>query len=79
MDAAGIEKALFPAQVAGTWQVSYETVAELCSGHPDRLYGMAGLDPEDIMEGVRKLEYGIKRARLRRCARLSALASDSTR
>jgi predicted TIM-barrel fold metal-dependent hydrolase len=59
MDAAGIEKALIPAQVAGTWQVSYETVAELCSGYPDRLYGMAGFDPEDIMDGTRKLDYGV--------------------
>ena len=60
MDKAGIQKALLPAQVAGTWQVAYETVAELCSGYPDRLYGMAGLDPEDIMEGVRKLDYGVR-------------------
>ncbi len=59
MDAAGIEKALIPAQVAGTWQVAYETVAALCSTYPDRLYGMAGFDPEDIMEGARKLEYGV--------------------
>ncbi|MFQ5426112.1 MAG: amidohydrolase family protein [Gaiellales bacterium] len=59
MDAAGIEKALIPAQVAGTWAVSYETVAELCRDYPDRLYGMAGLDPEDLMEGLRKLERGV--------------------
>ena len=60
MDAAGIEKALIPAQVAGTWEVAYETVAELCAEAPHRLYGMAGLDPLDIMNGVRKLERGVR-------------------
>lgn len=59
MDAAGIEKALIPAQVAGTWQVPYETVAELCAEAPDRLCGLAGLDPHDIVTGVRKLERGV--------------------
>ena len=60
MDAAGIEKALIPAQVAGTWEVAYETVAALCAEFPDRLFGMAGLDTEDLMAGSRKLERGVR-------------------
>ena len=63
MDAAGIEKALIPAQVAGTWEVSYDVVEELCREYSNRLYGMAGLEPEDIMQGVEKLEHAVRERR----------------
>lgn len=60
MDAAGVEKALVPAQSGAVWGVPYETVAELHEAYPHRLYGMAGIDPRDIAVGVRKLERAVR-------------------
>ncbi|MBT5050898.1 MAG: amidohydrolase [Rhodospirillaceae bacterium] len=66
MDAAGIEKAFLFATRAGPvghpscYRIPYELVAETCAQAPDRLYGMAGIDPLDGMKGVRELEHAVK-------------------
>ena len=66
MDSAGIEKAFLIATRAGPvgnpscYRIPYELVAETCAQAPDRLYGLAGIDPLDGMKGVRELEHAIK-------------------
>ncbi len=66
MDAAGIERSfLIAAKVGqlgleGSWHLPYETVAALVSKHPDRFYGLAGIDPTEGMNGVRALEHAVK-------------------
>lgn len=66
MDKAGIEKAFLFATRAGPvghpscYRIPYELVAETCAQAPDRLYGMAGIDPHDGMKGVRELEHAVK-------------------
>ncbi len=59
MDAAGVGQALVPAQCAGTWEVNYEVVAELVADSDGRLVGQAGIDPRDIMSGIKKLVFGV--------------------
>lgn len=66
MDEAGIEKAFLIATRAGPvghpscYRIPYELVAEACAQAPDRLYGLAGVDPLDGMKGVRELEHAVK-------------------
>jgi predicted TIM-barrel fold metal-dependent hydrolase len=66
MDQAGIEKAFLIATRAGPvghpscYRIPYELVAETCAQAPDRLFGLAGIDPLDGMKGVRELEYAVK-------------------
>jgi uncharacterized protein len=60
MDAAGVEKAIIAAQSAGVWEVPYERVFEATQQFPGRLYGMAGIDPRDIKEGVSRLELAVR-------------------
>ena len=66
LDDAGIEKAFLFAQAAGRpglpgcFHMPYEVVAEACERYPGRLYGMAGIDPYDGMDGVRRLEDAVK-------------------
>jgi predicted TIM-barrel fold metal-dependent hydrolase len=66
MDSAGIEKAFLIATRAGPvghpscYRIPYDLVAETCAQAPDRLYGLAGIDPLDGMQGVRELEHAIK-------------------
>lgn len=66
MDKAGIEKAFLFATRAGPvghpscYRIPYELVAKTCAQAPDRLYGMAGIDPHDGMKGVRELEHAVK-------------------
>lgn len=61
MDASGVEIALIPAQMAGAWEVPYEVVVdELTSRYPDRLFGMAGIDPRRITRGVQKIERAVR-------------------
>jgi len=51
MDAAGIERAFLIATKAGrlghpsTFHVPYKIVADAVQKHPDRFYGLAGIDP----------------------------------
>lgn len=65
MDRAGIEKAFLIATRAGPvghpscYRIPYELVAETCAQAPDRLYGLAGIDPLDGMKGVRELERAV--------------------
>ena len=66
MDAAGIEKSFLIAAKAGSKHegymdaVPYEEVAEIVNKHPDRFYGLAGIDPWEGMEGVKALEHAVK-------------------
>jgi predicted TIM-barrel fold metal-dependent hydrolase len=60
MDAAGVEKVLIPAQSGGSWEVPYEYIRDMTAAHPGRLYGLAGINPDDIVAGVRQLELGIR-------------------
>ncbi len=66
MDAAGIEKAFLFATRAGpvglpsSYRIPYDLIAETVSQAPGRLYGMAGIDPNDGMTGVRELEHAVK-------------------
>jgi len=66
MDAAGIEKGFLVATRAGRlghpacYHLPYELVAKAVKQHPNRFYGMAGLDPHDLMGGLKELEYAVK-------------------
>lgn len=66
MDRAGTERAfLIAAKVGqiglpGSWHIPYEPVADLVRKHPDRFYGIAGIDPTEGMNGVRALEHAVK-------------------
>lgn len=42
------------------WHLPYEMVAEVVKKYPTRFKGLAGIDPNESMEGVRKLEYAIR-------------------
>lgn len=62
MDEAGIEKAFLIAPksgrvgLPGCYHLPYSVVADAVRRHPDRFYGLAGVDPYEGMEGVRQLE-----------------------
>jgi len=66
MDRAGIEMALLIACKVGplgppqTWHLPYEIVKDAVSKYPDRFRGLAGIDPTEGMEGVRRLEDAVK-------------------
>ena len=66
MDDAQIEKAFLIATRAGPtghpscYRIPYELVAETCAQAPERLYGLAGIDPLDGMNGVYDLERAVK-------------------
>ncbi len=66
MDDAQIEKAFLIATRAGPtghpscYRIPYELVAETCAQAPERLYGLAGIDPLDGMDGVYDLERAVK-------------------
>jgi predicted TIM-barrel fold metal-dependent hydrolase len=66
MDRAGIQMAFITASKSGSkghpsnWQLPYEMVADIVKNFPDRFKALAGLDPTEGMEGVRKLEYAVK-------------------
>jgi uncharacterized protein len=67
MDRAGIERSLLIAvrcgdlNVRGSFEIEYETVAEICAEYPDRFSGLAGVDPYRGMQGLRELEDAVKR------------------
>lgn len=66
MDAAGIGHAFLVANktgqlgMPGSWHLPYEVVAEAVQKHPDRFFGLAGVDPTEGMDGVRALERAVK-------------------
>jgi len=66
MDRAGIQMVFIGAAKAGpighpsSWHLPYEMAADVVKKHPTRFRAMAGIDPTEGMEGVRKLEYAIK-------------------
>lgn len=66
MDRAGVDTALIPALKYGNAKhmgmeidVPYEVVHEICAENPARLKGLAGLNPHEGMDGVRRLEEAI--------------------
>jgi predicted TIM-barrel fold metal-dependent hydrolase len=66
MDEARVDIALIPATKAGSWRMRdswslpYERVAEVCSAHPERFRGLAGVDPTLGMRGLRELEHAVR-------------------
>jgi predicted TIM-barrel fold metal-dependent hydrolase len=66
MDAAGIERAFLIAAKVGRlgipacYHVDYRLVADAVQKHPDRFFGLAGLDPTEGMRGVRELERAVR-------------------
>lgn len=66
MDEAGIEKAFLIAPksgrvgLPGCYHLPYSVVADAVQRHPDRFYGLAGVDPYEGMEGVRQLERAVR-------------------
>lgn len=67
MDRLGIAKVCIPALKQAFYRknkmgadFSYEEIARVCAQAPDRLIGMAGINPFERMEGVRRLEHAVK-------------------
>jgi predicted TIM-barrel fold metal-dependent hydrolase len=66
MDAAGTERAFLIASksgrvgLPGCWHLPYRLVAEAVQRHPDRFWGLAGIDPYEGMAGVRALERAVR-------------------
>ncbi len=66
MDRAGVERAFLIATRAGprghesSYRIPYELVAETVAQAPGRLYGLAGIDPNEGMAGVRDLEAAVR-------------------
>ncbi len=67
MDRSGIARSLLIAvrcgdlAVRGSFEIPYARVAEMCSAHPHRFSGLAGVDPFRGMQGLRDLEAAVKR------------------
>jgi predicted TIM-barrel fold metal-dependent hydrolase len=65
MDEAQIERAfLIAAKIGqiglpGSWHLPYEIIAKAVKAHPDRFFGVAGIDPTEGMAGVRALERAV--------------------
>ena len=60
MDRAGIQKAFLIAADLGMWRITYEKIHETVAEYPDRFYALAGINPEEGMKGVRRLEKAVK-------------------
>jgi predicted TIM-barrel fold metal-dependent hydrolase len=66
MDKAGIERSLLIAvragdlRVRGSFEVPYDAIAKICSAHPDRFSGLAGVDPTRGMQGLRDLQFAVE-------------------
>ena len=66
MDLAGIERAMLISAKVGVkgnpycYHVPNELVRDAVQKYPDRLYGLAGIDPTEGMRGVRELERAVK-------------------
>lgn len=65
MDRAGIERAFLIAAKVGQlghpacYHVPYWLVADAVQSHPERFFGLAGLDPTEGMTGVRELQRAV--------------------
>ncbi len=66
MDAAGIERAFLVScklgqlGTQGAWHMPDEWIAEAVAAHPTRFHGLAGVDPTEGMDGVRRLERAVR-------------------
>ena len=67
MDDAGLDKALVPAirmmsyqTKKMVWDIQEEEVSEVVKQHPGRLYGLAGFNPLEKMDGVRRVERAVR-------------------
>lgn len=66
MDVAGIARAFLVScklgqlGTPGAWHMPDEWIAEAVAQYPDRFSGLAGVDPTEGMEGVRRLERAIR-------------------
>jgi uncharacterized protein len=66
MDRAGIDRSLMIAvragdmNVKGSFEMTYERVAEVCAAWPHRFSGLAGVDPFRGMAGIYELEQAVK-------------------
>jgi len=67
MNEAGFEKVLISAVKMGSYRGKWmandftnKEVYEMIKDYPDRLLGMAGYDPTDIMQSVRDIEVAVK-------------------
>ena len=66
MDKAGTERAFLVASksgrpgLPGCYHLPYELVARAVERHPDRFYGLAGVDPYQGMAGIRALESAVR-------------------
>jgi predicted TIM-barrel fold metal-dependent hydrolase len=63
MDDAGVDIAVLPAEDAETtmgMKTPNEKVAEFAAKAPERMIGMAAVDPHKGMRAVRELEYAVK-------------------
>jgi uncharacterized protein len=69
MDRAGIERSLLAAvrcgdlNIRGSFELPYERVHQVCTRHPQRFSGLAGVDPFRGMQGLRDLEHAVKKLR----------------
>lgn len=67
MDRLGVEKVCVPALKQAFYRknkmgadFSYEEIAELVRAYPERIVGLAGINPFERMEGVRRLERAVR-------------------
>jgi hypothetical protein len=66
MDRADIEIGFLIANKVGslgsphTWHLPYEMVAKAINKYPHRFRGLAGIDPNEGMKGVRELEHAVR-------------------
>jgi len=66
MDEAGVERAFLVAAktgrpgLPGCYHMPPEVVARAVEAHPDRFFGLIGIDPYQGMEGVRALERAVR-------------------
>jgi predicted TIM-barrel fold metal-dependent hydrolase len=67
MDRLGIEKVCVPALKQAFYRKNkmgadfkYEDIAKTAQKHPDRIIGLAGINPFERMEGVKRLERAVK-------------------
>jgi predicted TIM-barrel fold metal-dependent hydrolase len=67
MDRAGIERSLLIAvragdlNVKGSWELPYARVHKVCTQHPTRFSGLAGIDPTRGMQGLADLELAVRK------------------
>ncbi len=67
MDRLGIEKVCIPALKQAFYRKNrmgadfpYEEIATLVQAYPDRIVGLAGINPFERMAGVRRLEHAVR-------------------